>query len=76
VSTPDVRLSVLSKLDRARDGAVRASCEIILVKRELRLLGLEMGGLDRALDAITVALQRTNDARDKLQRDMRSNPCA
>jgi len=80
VSAFDARLLALSQLNHARDEAVRAGDELREVKRGLGLLGLEVGGIDRMLDAVALTGERVHVARCTLwgavSDEMRRAPCA
>jgi len=80
VSAFDARLSALSQLNHARDEVSRAGHELQEIKHGLGLLGVEVGGIDRALDAIAQAGARVHVARCTLwgavSDEMRSAPCA
>jgi len=80
VSARDPKLAALSHLNHARDEAVRAVRELMDVKQGLGLLGLEAGGIERVVDAISMTLDRIHVARcvlwDAASDEMRSRPCA
>jgi len=54
VSAHDSECSPLSQLERARRETLKADDELWETKRVLGLLGLEIGGIDRALSAIAL----------------------
>jgi len=68
VSALDLELSLspLNQLEWAREETYKAGDELLEVKQALGLLGLELGGIERALDAISMTRVRIHAARNIL----------
>jgi len=66
VSALDSELSPLNQLEWAREETYKAGDELLEAKQTLGLLGLDIGGIDRALEAISMTRVRIHAVRNIL----------